>query len=215
MKLGIRAGASIIVIAAAIVVGLVYSAVDRIEMAGAAGAESREASLHTYRSAQALKSLIHGYELTINEYYSTVLEFPEYQKKVAGYKASIDSELAALEKLNTRPETEVARLKASIKEMEALRFELESALSGESKNWDLAREVLYKINLVSIQTVQSPDIIGRVAEEQALAMDALLQDRQSQAQNFLFLALAAAILAALLAVVVALRGDRSKLTAEA
>ena len=215
MKLGIRAGASIIVVAAAIVVALVYTATNRIDMAAAAGVESRAASLHTYRSAQVLKSLIHGYELAINEYYSTVLEYPDYQRKVEGFKASIDNELAALEKRNTRPETEVARLKSSIKEMEGLRLELEGALAGDSKDWDLAREVLYKINLVSIQTVQSPDIIARVAEEQALAMDAALKDSQIQAQTFLYSALGAAIFAVVLAFLLAVRGGMASISSEA
>lgn len=66
MKLGIRTGSSMIVLVVAVAIGLVYSAVERIGLAGEAGAKSREASLHTTGSAQALKSLIHGYELTIN-----------------------------------------------------------------------------------------------------------------------------------------------------
>jgi hypothetical protein len=215
MKLGIRTGSSIILIVVAIAIGLVYSAVERIGLAGEAGAESREASLHTYRSAQALKSLIHGYELTINEYYSTVLEFPEYQKKATALKAAIDGELAALERLNTRPETEVAKLKASINEIDALRLELEGALSGPDKDWDLAREALYKLNLVSLQAVQSPDIIARVAEEQAVAMDAAWEGHQSQALLFLNIGLIAALLAAVLALVGAVRGGRPALPGDA
>lgn len=211
MRLGIRTGASIIAVVITIAIGLVYLAVECIGLAVGAGTESREASLHTYRSAQALKSLIHGYELTINEYYSTVLEFPEYQKKAVGLKASIDGELAALERLNTRPETEVAKLNADMKEIEKLRFELEGALSGVNKDWDLAREALYKLNLVSLQAVQSPDIIARVAEEQAVALDAVWQGYQSQALQFLHVTMIVALLAAALALLGAARGGRSAL----
>lgn len=126
-----------------------------------------------------------------------MLEFPEYQKQEAGFRASIDGELAALERLNTRPETEVNKLKAAIKEIEKLRLELKSALSGANKDWDLAREALYKLNLVSLQSMQSPDIIARVAKETAVAMDmdAARQDHQSQALRFLHVSLIAALLA--------------------
>lgn len=209
MKQGIRMGASVIVAVLAVAIGLVYLAGERVGQASDAGVESREASLHTYRAAQALKSLIHGYELSINEYYSTVLEFPEYQEKAAKFKASIDAELAALEKLNTRPETEVARLKASITEIDALRLELEAALSGPNKDWDLAREALYKLNLVSLQAVQSPDIIARVAQEKAVNLDRVWQDHQSQALQYLQISMIAALLAAVLALVVVVRGGRT------
>lgn len=210
MKLGIRTGAAgtaVIVMAA---VALVYLAGERMGMAGKASAEARAATLHTYRAAQSIKSLIHGYELTINEYYSTVLELPEYQQKAAGLRAKIDAELEALAKRNTRPATAVAQLNEAFGQIEVLRLELEGALGGENKDWDLAREVLYKLNLVSLQAVQSPDIIARVAEERAAAMDANWQDHQARALWEMRLAMILGLLAGGLALVVGFRLARSQ-----
>lgn len=41
-------------------------------MAGKEGGDAREATFQSYRIAQSLKSLAAGYELTMNEFYSTV-----------------------------------------------------------------------------------------------------------------------------------------------
>ncbi len=82
MKSGIRI---LLAIAAAIiwvVAGLTYQAGDHISSASKASGEGREAMLQSFRIAQSLKSLAAGYELTINEYYSTVLDTSSYQKKI-------------------------------------------------------------------------------------------------------------------------------------
>ena len=181
MKLGIRTGASAVAVIVMASASLVYLASDRMGMAGKAAAEAREATLQTYRAGQALKSLIHGYELTFNEYYSTALKLPAYQKKAAEFKAAIDSELATLEKLNSGDATAVAELKTALGEMEALRLELEGALSEENKDWDLAREALYKLTVVSISAAQPSELIARIAGERAVAMDTAFQNHQAQA----------------------------------
>lgn len=209
MKLGIRTGATVVAVIALATASLVYLANDRMGKAGQTAAEAREATLHTYRVAQSLKSLIHGYELVINEYYSTVLELPNYQKKAAETKTAIDGELAALAKLNTGDATAVADLNAALKEIEALRLELEVALSGEDKNWDLAREALYKLNVVAVRAVQPADRIARIAGEQSVAMDAAWQDQQSQALGIMQIAMLLALVAGVLSGVAVFRGGQA------
>lgn len=210
MKLGIRTGAVIVAIAAMAAASLIYLASNRISMAGETATESRGATLQTFRVAQALKSLIHGYELTINEYYSTVLEFPVYQKKAEELKTAIDSELATLKTLNTGDATATADLDAAFKDIETLRLELEGALAGESKNWDLAREALFKLNVVSIRAVQPADRIARIAGENAVSMDTVWQNQQSQARNMMMLAMALVLIAGILSVVAAFGGGQPK-----
>ncbi len=205
MKLGIRTGAVIIAGVMSVAVGLAYWASDRVHTAGMSTLESRGAMLQTYRIAQSLKSLIHGYELTINEYYSTVLEYSNYQKKAGEYKESIDSELAALEKLETGDATAVGDLKTALNEIEGLRLELEAALNRPDKNWDLAREALFKLNVVSVRAVQPAERIANIAGEHALAEDSALRQYQSQALQALRLVMALLVLAGVMTMLGAFR----------
>jgi hypothetical protein len=209
MKLGIRTGATMVAVILIAAASLVYLASDRMGMAGKAAAEAREATLQTYRAAQALKSLIHGYELAINEYYSTALKLPAYQKKAAEFKAAIDSELATLEKLNAGDVTAVAELKAALGEIEVLRLELEGALSEENKDWELAREALYKLTVVSVRAAQPSELIARVAGARAVAMDGVWRDQQSQALREMQIAMMLALGAGALTLVGAFRGGRA------
>lgn len=209
MKLGIRTGAAVTAAIMLAVLALAYLSNDRMGMAGKAAAEAREATLQTYRAAQALKSLIHGYELAINEYYSTVLEFPVYKKKADGFKTAIAGEMATLRKLNIGDATAIADLDAAFGEIEVLRLELDSALSGADRNWDLAREALYKLNVVSIRAVQPADRIARIAGEHAVNMDMVWQDHQSRALRSMQIIMLLALAAGALAVVGVLRGGRA------
>jgi len=208
MKPGIRTGAGMVTVIALAIAALMYLANDRMSQAGQTAAEAREATLHTYRVAQSLKSLIHGYELVINEYYSTVLELPNYRKKAAETKTAIDGELAALARLNTGDATAVADLDAAFKEIEALRLELEAALSGEDKNWDLAREALYKLNVVAVRAVQPADRIAHIAGEQSVAMDAAWQGQQAQALRIMQIAMLLALVAGVLSGIAVFRAGR-------
>lgn len=209
MKLGFRTGATLVAIIVLAAGSMVYLASDRVSMAGKAAADAREATFHTYRVAQSLKSLVHGYELAINEYYSTALKLPAYQKKAAEFKAAIDSELATLEKLNTGDVRAVAELKAALGEIEVLRLELEGALSEENKNWDLAREALYKLTVVSVSAIQPSDLIARVAGERAVAMDAAWRNHQSQALREMQIAMMLALAAGILTVVGGFRAGQA------
>ena len=102
MKFGIRTLSAMVAIIALIAAGLSYWAGEQVGMAGKAGNDARDATFKSYRIAQSLKSLAAGYELTMNEFYSTVLEFPAYQKKSAAQKTAIESELSALATLQGR-----------------------------------------------------------------------------------------------------------------
>ena len=134
MKLGTRLELGIMIAVLLVAAVFAVTAINRMDTSRVAAEEEREATLHTFRSAQTLKSLIHGYELAINEYYSTVLELPEYQTKATALKSAIDRELVALSKRNTRPETEVSRLNVAVQEIETLRRELDKALTGPSQD---------------------------------------------------------------------------------
>lgn len=205
MKLGIRSGAVIIAGVMLVAAGLVYTASDRIYMAGMSASQARGSTLQTYRIAQSLKSWIHGYELTINEYYSTVLEYADYQKKAAEHKEAIDREMAALEKLETGDATAVGDLKSALQEIEGLRLELEGALNRQDKDWDLARESLYKLNVVSVRAVQPADRIARIAGEHAEEMGTAWQHQQSQALVVLRAVLPLLLLSGILIPVAAFR----------
>jgi hypothetical protein len=209
MGFGVRtlgAAGAIIVLAVA---GLLYSASDRMSMAGRAAADSREATLQAYRIAQSLKSLANGYELAMNEYYSTVLEFSGYQKKATEQKAAIDRELAALATLKDGDTTGGAELNRSFREMETYRLALESAMSGADKDWDGAREALYKLNLLSVRTIQQADTLARVADERAQALDKDWLAHQSQALDSLRVAMVLALATAVLILSGALRAKRA------
>jgi hypothetical protein len=205
MKPGIRTGATLVAIVFMAVASLTYLAGERLGMAGKAAAEERKDTLHTYRVAQSIKTLVHGYELTINEYYSTALKFSAYQKQAAEFKAAIDSELATLERLNRGDVTALAELKDALGEIESLRLELEGALSEENKNWDLAREALYKLNVVSVRAAQPSELIARVAGERAVALDSAWHDHQSRALREMYIAMLISLVAGALMVVAAFR----------
>lgn len=198
MKLNSRIVAvagTLLAVAAAV---LIQSASERLGSASAAASEAREATLHSYRIAQSLKSLSNGYELAMNEYYSTVLEFPVYRQKAAEHQAAIERELATLQQLRASDANAVAELTRAFKEMETFRIALEGALSAADKDWDGAREALFKVNVVSVRAIQQADVLARVADERAMTLDRDWQDHQSKALGMLRLAMAAAIAAAVL-----------------
>lgn len=212
---GFRYGAALLAILAAVSAGLVFQANEHLNMAGKAASESREATFHTYRIAQTIKSLIHGYELTINEYYSTALKYPDYQKKSAEFKLAIGSELAALERLKTGDADTVADLKAALAEIESMRVELESALARDNRDWDLAREALYKLTVVSVRAAQPSELLASAAAEQAVALDAVWRDQQSQALMKMRIALLLVLGVGVLAGVAVFRRPRNiQLSAE-
>ena len=80
MKLSIRTLSVLAALITLSAAGLSYWAGEQINLAGKESGDAREATFKSYRAAQSLKALTAGYELTMNEFYSTVLEFPAYQK---------------------------------------------------------------------------------------------------------------------------------------
>jgi hypothetical protein len=195
MKSSIRVIAMMGVIFVLIAASLIHASSDRLGMASTAAGEAREATLHSYRIAQSLKSLSNGYELAMNEYYSTVLEFHVYRQKAADHQAAIERELTALAKLGTGDATAVAKLTRAFQEMEAFRAALEGALSSADKDWDGAREALFKLNVVSVRAIQQADILARIADERAVALDRDWQELQSEALTMLRVAMAVVLAA--------------------
>jgi hypothetical protein len=206
---GFRYGAALVALLAAVSAGLVYQANVHLNTADKALSEAREATFHTYRIAQTIKSLIHGYELSINEYYSTALSYPSYQKKSVEFKLAMQAELSDLERLKAGDADTVADLKETLGEMENMRVELEGALASENKNWDLAREALYKLTLVSVRAAQPSDLLANVAEKRAIAMGAVWSDQQSQALLKMRIALLLVLGAGVLAILAVFRSPRN------
>lgn len=178
-------------------------------MAGKKGGDAREATFQSYRIAQSLKSLAAGYELTMNEFYSTVLEFPAYQKKSAAQKTAIERELAALATLQEGGAATAAELTRLYKEMDSFRLGLEGAMTSADKDWDRAREALFKLNVLSVQAIHQADLLGQGADERATAMDMGWQAHQSQALLLLRIAAILSVVTGVVMLAGALRLGRA------
>ena len=197
-KIGPRIVAVVAALLVLTVAGLTYSAGDQARVADAGAQNARAASLQSYRIAQSLKALAAGYELTLNEYYSTVLEFSAYQKKATEQKTAIQRELVALAALpdgDAQAAVEITRLYT---EIDSYRAVLEKALAAESgKDWDGAREALYKLNVLSVQAIHRADVLGKLALDRAEVLEKRWQADGAQAQLMLN---AATLLSVLIAV---------------
>ncbi len=88
----------------------------------------------------------------------------------------------------------VTKITGLYKEMDAYRLGLEGALSSMDKDWDRARDSLYKLNILSIQVISQADSLGQIASERAMAQDQILQDRHSQSFTLLRIAMILALL---------------------
>ncbi len=198
MKIGNRALAIIAALIVLAVAGLAYSAGGQMRVADAGAQNAREASLHAYRAAQSLKALTAGYELTLNEFYSTVLEFSAYTKKSGEQKAAIERELTTLSTLPDADPKAIAQIRQLYQEIDIYRLDLENALNTtEGQDWDRAREALYKMNVLSLQAIHRADEIGKYANDRALALDKRWQADGSQALMLLHAATGLAVLAAI------------------
>lgn len=198
MKIGNRALAIIAALIVLAVAGLAYSAGGQMRVADAGAQSAREASLHAYRAAQSLKALTAGYELTLNEFYSTVLEFSAYTKKSGEQKAAIDRELTTLGSLPDADPKAIAQIRQLYRDIDNYRLDLEKALTADGgPDWDRAREALYKMNVLSVQAIHRADEIGKFANDRALALDKRWQADGSQALMLLRIATGLAVLAAL------------------
>lgn len=188
--------AALIILAVSV---LAYQVSDQMQTANLGAQNAREASLSSYRAAQSLKALTAGYELTMNEFYSTVLDFGAYQKKANEQRAAIEHELGILSKLpdsDAKSNVEISKLYQNI---DVYRGSLEKALAGaEGQDWDRAREALYKANVLSVQAIHRADVIAKLAQDHALSLDKRWQSDGSQAQFLLrivmILSLAASII---------------------
>ncbi|MBT9613567.1 MAG: hypothetical protein IV108_09930 [Burkholderiales bacterium] len=209
MKLSIRTVSAMAALIALIAAGLSYWAGEQIIMAGKGGGDAREATFKSYRITQSLKSLAAGYELTMNEFYSTVLAFPAYQKKSAAQRIAIERELAALATLQEGGAATVAELTRLYKEMDSFRLGLESAMTSADKDWDRAREALFKMNVLSTQAIHQADSLGQSASERATALDMHWQTYQSHSLLLLRITTALALLAGSMLLFGALRLGRA------
>ena len=205
MKPGIRSFSTLAAVVALLVAGLSFWAGQQISMAGKTADAARDATFQSYRIAQSLKALAAGYELTMNEFYSTVLTYPVYQKKSAAQKAAIELELAALNGLPEGNTATVAELTKRFGEMEGFRQELDSAMTRDDQDWDRAREALFKLNVLSVQVIQQADFLGRSASERATVLDTSWQAQQSQSILLMRTTTALAVLVGVMLVFGAMR----------
>ena len=196
--------AAIITLSAA---GLSYWAGEQINLAGKENGEAREATFKSYRAAQSLKALTAGYELTMNEFYSTVLEFPAYQKKSTEQRTAIERELATLATLQDGGVATATELTRLYKEMDSFRLGLETAMTSADKDWDRAREALFKLNVLSTQAIRQADLLGQSTNERATALDIRWQAYQQQSLTLLRVVMALTALAGIMLLIGAWRSN--------
>lgn len=198
MKFGNRTVFTLAAVIALVAAASAYWAGEQITRADQTAADARAATFKSYRIAQSLKAMAAGHELTMNEFYSTVLNLPSYQKKSAAQKSAIELELAALADLHEGDEAAAAELARLFQEMDGFRLNLESAMTGEETDWDAAREALFKLNVLSVQAIQQADFLGQSASQRASGLDGRWQVQQSSALRWLHVTTALALLAAAL-----------------
>lgn len=190
---------------ALIAAGASYWAGEQISRADKMAGDARTATFTSYRIAQSLKAMAAGHELTMNEFYSTVLTFPSYQKKATAQKSAIELELAALVGLREGDQATATDLARLFKEMDAFRIDLEDAMTGDETDWDAAREALFKLNVVSVQAIQQADFLAQSASQRASILDSGWQAQQSGAMAWLRITTALALLAGILIIFGSLR----------
>lgn len=190
MQLSIRTLSGALGLLAFVAAGLSYWAGEQVGMATKESGVARDATFKSYRIAQSLKSITAGYELAMNEFYSTVLTFPAYQKKVMDHKTALDQNLAALSSMQEGEAATATELAKIYSEMNNFRMNLESAMTSADKDWDRAREALFKMNVLSTRAIHLADLLGQSASERATALDTRWQAYQAQALRYLRIAAA-------------------------
>jgi hypothetical protein len=146
-----------------------------------------------------LQSLTTAYELVLNEYYSTVIDETRYRTKLGSLQLSIDSDIATLGALS-KPEYAAAghEIRRSIGDIEKYRQLLDKAMQEGSRDWDAAREALFKVNILSTQAIEVASRLAKASTEHGTALETSIAQLQQQAQWFM---IAAAIAAGLLGVI--------------
>lgn len=145
-----------------------------------------------------LQSLTTAYELVLNEYYSTVIDEKRYHTKVSTLQQLIDGDVATLGALS-KPEYAAAghEIRRSLGEIEKFRQRLDKAMQEGSRDWDAAREALFKVNILSTQAIEVASRVAKASAEHGTALETSIAQLQQQAKWFM---IAAAIMAGLLGV---------------
>ena len=131
-----------------------------------------------------------AYELALNEYYSTVIDKGRYQEKVRLIQQAIEADLGQLVAL-PGPEylQRGKRIQEIINEAEKFRRALDQALDERQRDWDAAREALYKINILSTQAIEVAVQLTQAASEQEAGIESMLAQQHRQSLNMLAIAL--------------------------
>lgn len=157
---------------------------------------NRSASLLSLR----LQALTIDFELTLNEYYSTVIDQRLYLDKSASLRRSIDADLV---RLNTLPEREYTlaseELKQLMNEIEKYRSLLDKAMGVSDRDWDAAREALFKINILSIQAIKVASETAKFSEKRGENLSSTVFAEQQDIQLLLYAAIILALMQSLIA----------------
>lgn len=163
---------------------------------------AQSASQLTYR----LQALTTAYELTLNEYYSTVIDETRYREKVVQLLHAIESDIARLAKLDARENQLTSNeLTQQLAEMEKRRTQLNQAMLEPTRDWDVAREALFKINILSTQAIETAAKAASASDEKIQMLDQNLNERHQQLRDQLIALLALAGLLSALTGVQSLR----------
>ena len=141
-----------------------------------------------------LKAQTTAYELVLNEYYATVIDTERYRQKATAIRQAIEHTLDGLKNLGnqdyTLAEKELGNL---LREIDQQRPPLENALQENQRDWEKAREMLFKINITSAQVIELASKTALSATEKA---DLLAKQQQTQQYQLNLALIAIALLAA-------------------
>jgi hypothetical protein len=178
-----------------LVAGLCFAALQKPDLAAKSSEEISLTSLESNRLVHRLQSLTIAYELTINEYYSTVINLARYKEKSSALRLAIDSELAKLAKLpgsgNINAAKEIQRLTA---EIDTFRISFDRALDENNQDWDAARESLFKINILSAQAIELAAKLAESSKERTILLNETLHGYHQNIMMILIAAIASTLL---------------------
>jgi len=179
-----------------------------LDMAATALTSSnRNASLLLLR----LQALTVNYELTLNEYYSTVIEEKRYLEKSSNLRQAIDTELTRLSALREREYTQASNeLRNLMDNIEKHRSQLDEAMLANNRDWDAAREALFKINILSTQAINIASEIAKFSEARGEQLGSTVLAEQKGIQILFYWSIAIALILSLIAGAQLLRKDQTQ-----
>lgn len=157
---------------------------------------NRNASLLVLR----LQALTVNFELTLNEYYATVIDEKRYLEKSLNLRQAIDTELSRLSALPELDYTQASNeLKNLMSDIEKHRSQLDKAMVASDRDWDAAREALFKINILSTQAIKIASEITKSSEARGEQLGLTVLAEQQGIQMLLYWSAVIALIMSLMA----------------